>query len=124
MKMVVLTRFRQWLAQTRPIKRALAEPADLKIFKEKPPPRFILGMGLVGFSYLMAWPFITVLGVVALVLSWPTLFLIGSPLAYGLSHLVFLAGMAIAGKDSIKYIHAFNRWFLYQIAVRVTVHKK
>ena len=122
--MGVMNLFRQWLTRPRPIKKALAEPVDLDIFKEKPSVRFGLGMALVGFSYLLAWPFISVLGVVALVLSWPALFLIGSPLAYGLSHLVFLAGMAIAGKDSLKYIHAFNRWLLYRIAVRLAVPEK
>jgi len=104
------------MAQTRFIQRALAHPVDLSLFQEKPSGRFILGMGLVGFSYLMAWPVITLLGVAAVLFSWPALFLIGSPLAYGLSHLIFLAGMAIAGKDSLKYIHAFNRWLLHRLA--------
>jgi len=122
--MTVIRHFRLWLTQARPIKRALAEPADLDIFREKPSARFILGMGLVGFSYLMAWPFISVLGIVAFFLSWPALFLIGSPLAYGLSHLIFLAGLAIAGKDSLRYIHTFNRWLLYRIALRIAVQEK
>jgi hypothetical protein len=117
--MIGQRRFRSWLAETRFFKWALAEPADLSMFREKPSAQFILGMGIVGFSYLMAWPFITVLGVVSFYLSWPALFLVGSPLAYGLSHLVFLAGMAIAGKDSIKYMNAFNRWLLYRIASRL-----
>ncbi len=117
--MMGLQRFRKRLSETRFIKRALAEPMDLAMFREKPSAQFIFGMGIVGFSYLMAWPFITVLGVVSFYLSWPALFLIGSPLAYGLSHLVFLAGMAIAGKDSIKYMNAFNRWLIYRIASRL-----
>ncbi len=122
--MTVFNHLRLWLTQTRPIHKALSEPADLGLFKQKPAARFILGMGLVVFSYLMAWPFISVLGIVAFLLSWPALFLIGSPLAYGLSHLVFLAGLAIAGKDSIRYIHAFNRWLLYRIAVLIAPHQK
>ncbi len=121
--MNVFRNFKRRLSRSSLIRKALAEPADLNIFKEKPSTRFILGMGLAGFSYLMAWPFISVLGVVSLVLSWPTLFLIGSPVAYGLSHLVFLAGVAIAGKDSIRYIRVFKRWLLYQIAVRLAAHK-
>ncbi len=122
--MTLFNHLRLWLTQTRPLKKALSEPADLNIFREKPSARFILGMSLVGFSYLMAWPFISVLGIIALLLSWPALFLIGSPLAYGFSHLIFLAGLAIAGKDSIRYIHAFNRWLLYQIAFRIAIQEK
>ncbi|MFH2130720.1 MAG: hypothetical protein ABIK68_10140 [bacterium] len=119
--MILFKRFRSWLVRTRVLQRALAEPADLSLFKAKPSAWFILGMSLVGVSYLMAWPLITGLGIAAYFLSWPALFLIGSPIAYGLSHLVFLAGMAIAGKDSFKYIQAFNRWLLHRLACRLTV---
>ena len=120
---MVPTRLKRWLAGTAFIKRALSEPADLNMFKEKPSTQFLLGMGIVGLSYLMAWPFITVLGIISFYLSWPALFLVGSPLAYGVSHLVFLGGMAIAGKDSIKYIHAFNRWLLNRIASKLVDSK-
>ncbi len=116
--MIVISSLKRWLGKNRFIKRVLSDPADLSMFREKPSTQFILGMGIVGLSYLMAWPFITVLGAVSIYLSWPALFLIGSPVAYGLSHLVFLAGMAIAGKDSIKYVHALNRWLLYCLVSR------
>lgn len=117
--MMVFTSFRKWMGQVGFVRRVLENPADLSMFKEKPSAQFIFGMGIVGFSYLMAWPFITVLGAISIYLSWPALFLIGSPIAYGLSHLVFLAGMAIAGRDSIKYIHSLNRWLLYRFVSRL-----
>lgn len=112
---MIFAAFRKRLESTRFVQRVLVNPADLSMFRKKPSAQFLIGMGIVGFSYLMAWPFITVLGAISFYLSRPALFLVGSPIAYGLSHLVFLAGMAIAGKDSIKYVHAFNRWLTYRL---------
>ena len=119
--MPILSSLRKWLGQTGFIKKILAEPADLSMFRTKPSVQFILGMGIVGLSYLMAWPLITVLGAISIYFSRPALFLIGSPVAYVVSHIVFLVGMAIAGKDSIKYIHAVNRWLLYRLACKLSI---
>lgn len=85
-------------------------PVNLDVFKQKPTPRFLLGIGVVGFSYLIGWPLITLFGILALYFGNPWIFAIGSPAAYGVSHLVFLLGIVIAGRDTIMYMNTFALW--------------
>jgi hypothetical protein len=59
-------------------------------------PREWLGLGLVALSYLIGWPVVALLALAAYRLEEPLLLGIGGPLAYGLSHLVFLAGSWLA----------------------------
>lgn len=97
------------------VRRAIAEKADLSAFKEKPTPRIISGVSLIGISYILGWPAVIGLGVVAAYLKKPLIAVIGGPLVYGFSHLVFLLGMYLAGA---RYSLIFFRW-----AARVAVEK-
>jgi hypothetical protein len=89
------------------VRTAIEEKADLREFKEKPSLQVIAGVFLISFSFVMAWPAITALGIMAIQLKEPLIVVIGGPLAYGLSHLVFLAGMYFSGA---KYTVIFFRW--------------
>jgi len=95
------------ISRTRYVRSAIADKADLSAFKAKPSFRIVLGMALVLFSYVMAWPTIAVLGYLAVVHDNAWLIAVGGPLLYGLSHLVFLVGMYLAGYD---YTKIFLRW--------------
>ncbi|MDL2270152.1 hypothetical protein LJC71_02275 [Desulfosarcina sp. OttesenSCG-928-A07] len=95
------------LASLRFVRRAISEEADLTAFRQLPTFRVIVGVSAIGISYILAWPLITVLGIVAVRLEMPAIILIGGPVAYGLSHLVFLLGMYLAGA---KYSVVFLRW--------------
>jgi hypothetical protein len=103
------------LANTSFVRRAIADQADLSPFRERPSMRIILGVGAILFSYVIGWPLITGLGAVSLYWQQPLWLAVGGPIAYGLSHLVFLLGMYLAGA---KYSMVFFRW-----ATRVTVVK-
>jgi len=46
--------------------------------------------------------------------------LIGGPIAFGFSHLVFLAGMVLAGRGSFKYVEVFFLWSLRTLVERLT----
>ena len=94
---------------------AIEDKADLSAFKEKPSIRTILGVSAIGFSYIIGWPAISALGALAVYLNRPWLIVIGGPLLYGLSHLVFLLGMYLAGAN---YTKIFLRW-----ATRMAVEK-
>jgi len=91
---------RRWLRQRRFVQRALNTPPD-PIFRQRPAPRIIAGLVLLVASFLVAWPAITVLGTVAGWLGQPKL-LLGAPLLYGLSWLVFAIGMALIGSKSVN----------------------
>ena len=89
------------------VRSALEEEAGLDAFRQPPTPRIILGMVLIGASYLIGWPVVGLLAALSAYYKAPLLVAVGGPLVYGLSHLVFLAGMYLAGA---KYTWIFFRW--------------
>ena len=88
-------------------RQVMEEKADLSAFKKKPTPRIIAGIGLMVFSYIIGWPLVSFLGFLSFYFSEPLIVIIGGPLAYGISHLVFLLGMYLAGA---KYTVIFFKW--------------
>ena len=103
------------ICETEYVRSAIEDKADLSAFKKKPSIRIILGVSAICFSYIIGWPAVSVLGALAIYFNKPWLIVIGGPLVYGLSHLVFLLGMYLAG---YKYTKIFLRW-----ATRVAVEK-
>ena len=89
------------------VRSAIREKADLIAFKERPSFGILFGVFLIVFSYVLAWPTISVLGSLAALYSRPLLIVVGGPLMYGLSHLVFIIGMSLAGA---KYSMIVFRW--------------
>jgi hypothetical protein len=103
------------IAETEYVRSAIRDRADLSAFKKKPSVRIILGVSTIAFSYLIGWPAIGALAALSVYWSKPLLLVIGGPILYGLSHLVFLLGMYLAGA---KYSKLFLRW-----ATRITIEK-
>lgn len=89
------------------VQQAIAENADLSAFKGKPTLKTVLGVFAILFSYVICWPLITLLSAVAVSTGRSAIILVGGPVAYGLSHLVFLLGMYLAGA---YYSWVFLRW--------------
>ena len=103
------------IAETHYVRSAIRDKADLSAFKKKPSFRELLGVSAIGISYIICWPAISGLGALSVYLKQPLLIAIGGPLLYALSHLVFLAGMYLAGAE---YSKIFLRW-----AMRVAIEK-
>jgi len=103
------------IADTDYVRSALNDKADLSAFKERPSIRIILGVSAILFSYIISWPAIGALGALSVYLNKPLLVVIGGPLLYGFSHLVFIFGMYLAGA---KYSKIFLRW-----ATRIAMEK-
>ena len=97
------------------VRRAIVEKADLSPFKQRPSVRVVIGVGTIGLSYIIGWPLIAALGAVSVYLDRPVIILIGGPVAYAISHLVFILGMYLAGA---RYSWIFLRWL-----TRVTMLK-
>ena len=95
------------LVQKQFVQRILQEEPDLRRLKRRPTAREQLGIFLVLLSYVIGWPAVAFFGFMSLYLRQPLVLIIGGPLTYGISHLVFLVGMYIAGKD---YAMAFMKW--------------
>jgi uncharacterized RDD family membrane protein YckC len=97
----------QKIAATAFVRSAMEDRADLSAFKEKPSPRIIAGLLAIMISYIIGWPAVAALGFLALKLHEPWIVIVGGPLTYGLSHLVFLLGMYLCGA---VYSLIFLRW--------------
>jgi hypothetical protein len=94
---------------------AINEHADLSIFKEKLSATVIIGLILITISYLLGIPAVFIVGGIATLLKNPTFGVIGIPLIYGISWLLLMLGLYLAGP---KYGKALGRW-----AVRVILEK-
>ena len=96
---IVLTMIRKIisrLAAMKYIRGVLEHPADLSEFRERPTPRLIAGLILMGFSYLIGWPAVAALIFLAAWLNEPLIAIIGCPATYGFSYVVFFAGAWLA----------------------------
>jgi len=92
----------QKLANTKFGITAVQEKADLSAFKQRPFFRVIMGIILMGISYIIGLPAISALGVIAYKLDIPLLFFAGGPVLFVVSHLVFLLGLYFAGANYTK----------------------
>jgi hypothetical protein len=100
----MMTVWRRKLAGTRCVRRALEAAAIEEGRVDKPTPRFIVGLAVFGLSYILGWPLVSVLGILAARRHRPEIFAIGAPAAYGLSTLVLLLSAGLAGKDGLRYL--------------------
>lgn len=107
---------RQRLRRTRLVQTALDEPIDPQLLG-RPSPRMVAGLVLIGASYVICWPAITALGAIAAWLRQPKLML-GAPVLYGLSWVVFAAGLALVGSKALRSGRAFGLLFVRRLAER------
>lgn len=99
---LILRPFAARLAASSYVQRALKQQAPSEVFKARPSPKFFFGLGVMLFSYLLGWPMVGLFSVLAGYFQAPALLIVG-PALYGLSHLVFLLGMLLTGRDCLTY---------------------
>jgi hypothetical protein len=103
------------ISKTRYVRSAIEERADLAALKQKPTRRVIIGLIVIAVSYILGWPAVGAMGILSVTFQEPLVLIIGGPLIYGISHLVFILGMYLAGAAHTK---VFFRW-----ATRVSMEK-
>ena len=113
--MSIIKKTALYFAQKEFCRAAIDEHADLGIFKEKLRATVIAGLVLIAFSYLIGIPAVFIVGGIAAWLEKPMVGVIGIPLTYGISWLLLMSGLYLAGP---KYGKALGRW-----AVRVILEK-
>jgi len=106
------------LASTRFAERAIAEEADLSVFKQRPTFQLVVGLVLLALSMLLGWPAVAATGVLALLFDDPLLFLVGGPAVYGFSWLVWLGSLYFLGTESYRYGRIFLRWLVRRLVER------
>ena len=82
----------QYLAGKKFIQKILENPADLSEFKERMTPRLITGLILMVLSFIIGWPAVAALSVLAVWFKEPLIAVIGCPTTYALSYVVFIIG--------------------------------
>lgn len=75
----------------------------------------MIGLILIGFSYIIGLPAVIALGILAVWVKKPLVAVVGGPLIYAISTIIFFIGVRLAGK---KYFQVFFRW-----VVRVILEK-
>jgi uncharacterized membrane protein YbhN (UPF0104 family) len=96
-------------------RNAINERADLSIFKEKLTVSVSAGLILITVSYLLGIPAVFIVGIIAAWWKNPKFGIVGIPLIYGISWLLFMLGIYLAGP---QYGKALSRW-----TVRVMLEK-
>jgi peptidoglycan/xylan/chitin deacetylase (PgdA/CDA1 family) len=102
------------LASTAYVRRAMEEQVTLDMFKLPPSTRFLFGIGLVTFSFVIGWPMVALFSFLSAYSHTPALLLLGSAF-YVFSHLVWLFGTYLAGRDGMKYANMILRWVLRKV---------
>jgi hypothetical protein len=82
----------QYLAGKKFIQKILENPVDLSEFKERMTPRLITGLILMALSFIIGWPAVAALSVLALWFKEPLIAVVGCPTTYALSYVVFIIG--------------------------------
>ena len=111
------------IASTAYVRRAVENRVTLDAFKTSPSPRFFVGVGLVLFSFLLGWPMVALFSVLSAYFHTPALLILG-PIFYGFSHLVWMFGMYLAGRNCIQYADALLSWILRKAIERVLFTKR
>jgi hypothetical protein len=111
----IVKRTALYLARKKYCKTAIEDQADLKAIREKPTPSMIAGLIMIGFSYIIGLPAVVAMGIIAVWAKKPLVAVIGGPLIYAISTIIFIIGIGMAGKT---YVHVFCRWM-----VRVVLEK-
>jgi len=110
------------LASNAYVRRAVEKEVTLDTFKTSPSPKFFFGMGLVLLSYVLGWPMVGLFSILSAYFQAPVLLMLG-PVFYGFSHLVWMFGMYLAGRDCIKYADIMLSWSLRK-AVEKTLNRE
>jgi len=106
------------LASIAYVRRAVEKEVSLDALKTSPSPRFFFGAGLVLFSYVLGWPMVGLFSFLSAYFQAPILLVFG-PAFYGFSHLVWMLGMYLAGRDCLKYADIVLSWSLRKAIERV-----
>ncbi|MBP1710756.1 MAG: hypothetical protein H6Q49_958 [Deltaproteobacteria bacterium] len=103
-------------ARTKYCKTAIEDHADLKAIREKPTPSMIAGMIMIGVSYVIGLPAVIAMGIIAVWMKKPLVAVIGGPLIYAISTIIFIIGIKMVGKT---YFHVFCRWLVRIILEKI-----
>lgn len=104
-----------YFARKQYCKAAILGHADLSAIRGKPTPSMVIGLVLIAISYAIGLPAVVALGILAVWVKKPLVLIIGGPVIYTISTILFILGIKMVGA---KYFRVFCRWL-----VRVVLEK-
>jgi len=104
------------LARKKYCKTAIEDRADLSAIRKKPTLPMLVGLSLIAFSYVIGLPAVIAMGFIAVWVKKPLVAVIGGPLIYMISTIIFIIGIKLAGK---KYFHVFSRWMVRLVLEKI-----
>ena len=113
--MTIVKKIALYFARKEFCRKAIAEHANLKIFKKKPSFRITIGLILIAFSYVIGLPAAIILSIIVAKHSNAITATVAASLLYGISWLIFMVAMYLAGPE---YGKALSRW-----AARIILEK-
>ena len=105
--MSIIKKVALYFARKEFCRNAINERADLSVLKEKRTAAANIGLFLIVFSYLIVIPAFFIVGLISAWLKKPMVGVIGIPVAYGISWLLFMLGLYLTGP---RYAKALGRW--------------
>lgn len=105
--MHIMKKTARYFAKKNYCKTAIATRADLSIFQEKPTPSMVIGILMIFLSYVIGLPAVVFMAAVSMWAKKPLIGIIGGPLIYGISTVVFIVGIKMAGAKHIKALFAW-----------------
>ena len=113
--MYIIKKIARYFARKKYCQAVVITQADLTTFQEKPTFPMVMGISMIVFSYMIGLPAVFFLTMLAVWMKKPLIGIIGGPLIYAISTLVFVIGIRMAG---FKHIKALFAW-----ATRVALEK-
>ncbi len=114
--MNIVKRAALYVARKKFCRLAIQEHADLKGLRKKTSVSVMAGLVLIAFSYVIGLPAVVALGILAVWLNEPLLGVVGAPLTYAVSTIVFIIGIRLAGR---KVFVVFSKWAVRVILGRI-----
>ena len=115
--MSLLRSFAIRLAQTEFGQKSLTKPDNLSILKQQRSTRVYLGLFLLATSYLISLPTLAFLSYLSVKLRSPMIIAVGGPVVFLLVHVMFGAGVYLAGKNyALEVLQWATKRFLQKYA--------
>jgi len=103
----IVKKIAHYFAQKNFCRTAIQQRADLSFFQENPTLPMIIGISMVVFSYVIGFPALIFMATLAVWTGKPLIGIIGGPLVYGISMLIFIIGIKTAGRKHVKALCAW-----------------
>lgn len=99
------------LIKIRYFRNAVENPVVGAELTRRPPPKVLLGVIMIAFSFLIGWPMVGIFAYLAFRYDRPLIFVVGGFSTYALSWIVWAVGTYLAGPAGLEQGGLFLKYF-------------